>query len=241
MADVKEPWPGPRTREYLSLSERYEPRCMTQQAPVVWERAEGVVVWDVDGNRYIDFTSGVLVTNVGHSHPKHVKAVQDAAARLMNCYDFPTPARVKLAERLVEMTPENLDKAFLLTTGSEATEAAMRVAKRYTGRHEIISFYGGFHGRTYGAMSVAGKTGTKRGFGPMMPGVIFAPYPYCYRCPFGGRVHGGYSRPHNRAVPGGCGLHISPRRLPQAPGGVGEGEGRALHTGRGPVVVREDG
>lgn len=185
MADVKEPWPGPRTREYLSLSERYEPRCMTQQAPVVWERAEGVVVWDVDGNRYIDFTSGVLVTNVGHSHPKHVKAVQDAAARLMNCYDFPTPARVKLAERLVEMTPENLDKAFLLTTGSEATEAAMRVAKRYTGRHEIISFYGGFHGRTYGAMSVAGKTGTKRGFGPVMPGVIFAPYPYCYRCPFG--------------------------------------------------------
>jgi len=181
---VTGPLPGPESQKYLSLSERYEPRCMSQQAPIVWDQAEGVVVTDVDGNRFIDFTSGVLVTNVGHCHPKHVQALQKAAARLMNCYDFPTPERVTFAQKLVELMPENLDQAFLLTTGSEATEAAMRVAKRFTGRHEIISFYGGFHGRTYGAMSMAGKMGTKKQFGPLMPGCIYAPFPYCFRCPF---------------------------------------------------------
>ncbi len=181
---VKDRLPGPRSKEYLEISARVEPRCTTQQAPVVWDHAEGVVVTDVDGNRYIDFTSGVLVTNVGHSHPKHIRAVQAAAARLMNCYDFPTPSRVELAERLVALAPENLDQAFMLTTGSEATEAAVRVAKRATGRHEVLSFYGAFHGRTYGAMSLAGKTGTKRQFGPTLPGCLHAPYAYCYRCPF---------------------------------------------------------
>jgi 4-aminobutyrate aminotransferase len=179
--------PGPKSQHYLDLSETYEPRCMSQQAPLVWESAEGAVVRDVDGNEYIDLTSGVLVTNIGHSHPKHVAAIREQAGRLLNPYDFPTPQRVELARRLVEMTPDNLDKAFLVTTGSEATEAAMRVSKRHTGRHEIISFYGAFHGRTYGAMSMAGKMGTKQRFGPLMPGCLYAPYPYCFRCWFGKR------------------------------------------------------
>lgn len=181
---VKDRLPGAKARAYLEVSMRVEPRCTTQQAPVVWESAEGVVVTDVDGNQYIDFTSGVLVTNVGHSHPRHVRAIQDAAAKLLNCYDFPTPARVDLARRLVEITPDNLNQVFMLTTGSEATEAAVRVARRATGRHEILSFYGGFHGRTFGAMSMAGKTSTKKQFGPAMPGCLYAPYAYCYRCPF---------------------------------------------------------
>ncbi|MFQ5811359.1 MAG: aspartate aminotransferase family protein, partial [Armatimonadota bacterium] len=176
--------PGPKSAEYLEMSDTYEPACTCQQAALVWDSAEGVIVRDVDGNEYVDLTSGVLVTNVGHSHPKHVAAIQEQAARLLNPYDFPTPQRVELAKRLVEITPANLDNAFLLTTGSEATEAAMRVAKRHTGRHEILSFYGGFHGRTYGALSMAGRMGTKRRFGPVMPGCIQAPYPYCFRCPF---------------------------------------------------------
>ena len=181
---VQGPLPGPKSREYLAISERVEPRCMTQQAPIVWESAAGCVVKDVDGNTYLDFTSGVLVTNVGHCHPKHVQRIQAAVGQLMNCYDFPTPDRVLLGQRLVDLMPDNIDQAFLLTTGSEATEAAMRVAKRFTGRHEIIAFHGGFHGRTYGAMSMAGKTGTKKNFGPVMPGVIHTPFPYCFRCPF---------------------------------------------------------
>ncbi len=156
---------------------------MTTQAPVVWDHAEGMIVTDVDGNRYYDWTSGVLVTNVGHSHPKHVQAIRRAVGRLMNCYDFPTPERVELAGRMVEITPRHLDKAFFLTTGSEATEGSLRIAKRHTGNYEIVSFYGAFHGRTYAAMSAGGMPSTKKRFGPIMPGVIHVPFPYCYRCP----------------------------------------------------------
>ena len=107
------------------------------------------------------------------------------AKRLLNPFDFPTPERIKLTKRLVDLFPPHLDKAFFVTTGSEATDAAIRMAKRYSGKFEILSFWGGFHGRTYGPMSVAGSIKTKKGFGPTVPGSIFAPYPYCYRCPFG--------------------------------------------------------
>ena len=176
--------PGPKSLEYLKISDEYEPKCMTQQFPLVWDRASGVSVTDVDGNTFVDMTSGVLVTNVGHSHPEHVESIREQVGRLMNCYDFPTPQRIEFSKKLVEKTPENLDRAFLLTTGSEATESAMRIAKRFTGKFEIISFYGAFHGRTYGAMSMAGKMSTKKSFGPTMPGAIQVPYPYCYRCPF---------------------------------------------------------
>jgi len=184
LISIKTKIPGPKSLEYLKISDEYEPKCMTQQFPLVWDRASGVSVTDVDGNTFIDMTSGVLVTNVGHSHPEHVESIRVQVGRLMNCYDFPTPQRIEFSKKLVEKTPENLDRAFLLTTGSEATESAMRIAKRFTGKFEIISFYGAFHGRTYGAMSMAGKMSTKKSFGPTMPGAIQVPYPYCYRCPF---------------------------------------------------------
>jgi 4-aminobutyrate aminotransferase len=174
--------PGKKTKHYLKQSDRYEPAASQDQVPVVWDHAEGVWITDVDGNRYLDFTSGVLVTNLGHSHPELVEAVQKQASRLMNCYSFPTPERVILAQKLVETLPPNLDRAFLLTTGAEATEAAIRIAKRYTGKFEILAFFGAFHGRTYGAMSVAGSASTRREFGPSVPGGVLAPYGYCYRC-----------------------------------------------------------
>lgn len=177
--------PGPKSTELLALSHTYEPPTVADQVPVVWDHGEGVWVTDVDGNQYIDFTSGVLVTNLGHSHPGHVAAIQRQAGRLMNCYSFPTPERVALSQRLVESLPSNLDKVFLLTTGSETTEAALRIARRYTGNHEILAFYGAFHGRTYGAMGVAGNVATRKRFGPPVPGGIMAPYAYCYRCFYG--------------------------------------------------------
>jgi len=177
---------GPQSARWLKVSRKYEARCMGQQAPIVLDRGRGTRLWDVDGKEYIDWTSGVLVTNVGHCHPKLVAAIQEQASRLMNVYDFPTPPRVELARRLVKLLPSNLDKAFLLTTGSEATEAAIRLAKRHTGRNEIISFWGAFHGRTYAAMSAGGKASGKKGFGTMMPGLLYCPYPYAYRNPFGG-------------------------------------------------------
>lgn len=174
--------PGPKSAELLALSNQYEPLSMADQVPVVLDHAKGVWIYDVDGNKYLDFTSGVLVTNIGHSHPKHVEAIRQQSGRLMNCYSFPTAERIELSKRLVELLPENLDRAFLLTTGAEATEAAIRIAKRYSGKHEILGFSGAFHGRTYGAMSVAGNVGTRRKFGPPVPGGIIAPYAYCYRC-----------------------------------------------------------
>jgi len=174
--------PGEKSQKYLKLSGVYEPSASLDQVPLVWDHAERVWVTDVDGNRYLDFTSGVLVTNLGHSHPALVKAVQEQAERLMNCYSFPTVERVTLAESLVKSLPSNLDRVFLLSTGAEATEAATRIAKRYTGKHEVLAFYGAFHGRTYGAMSLAGSASTRRKFGPSVPGGVIAPYAYCYRC-----------------------------------------------------------
>src|SRR5512146_2860986 len=126
--------PGPKSAEILAVSAAAEPRCSADQTPIVWDHGEGVWVWDVDGNVYIDFTSGVLVTNLGHSHPGLVKAIQDQAARLINCYSFPTPERVSAASRLIEKLPHNLDRIFMLSTGAEATEAALRIARRKTGK-----------------------------------------------------------------------------------------------------------
>ena len=185
VVSIKTPIPGPNTLKYKALSEKYEAHCLNQQAPIVWDHAEGVKVWDVDGNTFIDWTSGVLVTNVGHSHPKLADAIARQARRLLNCYDSPTVERITLAERMVKLAPDNLDNAFFATVGSEAVDAAVRVAKHFTGKFEIISFFGGFHGRTMGTMSLAGKTGTKRHFGPVTPGVIHVPFPDSYRNPFG--------------------------------------------------------
>ncbi len=176
------PIPGPKSSQYLSLSSSAEPRCSVDQTPIVWDHGQGVWVWDVDGNLYIDFTSGVLVSNLGHNHPGLVRAIQEQAPRLMNTYSFPTPERVSASARLVKTFPPNLDRVFMLSTGAEATEAALRIARRYTGKQEVLAFYGGFHGRTYGAMGVAGSMPTRRQFGQSVPGGIMAPYGSCYRC-----------------------------------------------------------
>ena len=100
--------PGPESKRLLGVSDVYEPGAAADQLPVVWDRGEGVWVTDVDGNDYIDFTSGVLVTNLGHSHPDHVAAIRNQAGRLMNCYSFPTPERIALAQRLVQQSPLKL-------------------------------------------------------------------------------------------------------------------------------------
>jgi 4-aminobutyrate aminotransferase len=184
VANVKMPLPGPRSKELFERWARVEAQCTGYQAKVVWDHASGVVVSDVDGNTFIDWTSGVLVTNVGHCHPDLVKAVQKAAAKLFNNYECLNEPRVEAAEKLISVLPKHLDKCFFLTTGSETTEAAIRIMKRKTGKFEVVSFYGGFHGRTYAALSAGGLSGPKKGYGPTVPGSIRVPFPYCYRCPF---------------------------------------------------------
>jgi 4-aminobutyrate aminotransferase-like enzyme len=182
---VKGPLPGPQGGKLLKQWHRYEADVVGFQAPVVWESAKGCVVTDVDGNRYIDWTSGVLVTNVGHCHPHLVKAAQEASALLLNNYECANVQRIRAAEALVKALPPHLDQCFFLSTGSEATEGAARLMKRKTGRYEILTFEGAFHGRTFGSASLGGMAGPKRLYGPTMPGIIRTAFPNPYRDPNG--------------------------------------------------------
>ena len=184
VARVRTELPGPRSKDLFERWAKAEAQCTGYQARVCWDHAKGVVVTDVDGNTFIDWTSGVLVTNVGHSHPHLVRAVQAASAKLMNNYECLSEPRVQAAEKLVQILPAHLDRCFFLSTGSEATEACIRIMKRKTGKFEILSFHGGFHGRTYAALTAGGLSGPKKGYGPTLPGAIRVPFPYCYRCPF---------------------------------------------------------
>ena len=182
---IKTQLPGPKAQEMVALARQYEPGCVSEQVPLVWQRAQGVWIDDVDGNRFLDFCSGVLVTNIGHCHPKYVAAVREQAGELYNCYDFVHPWRARLAQKLVRITAPHLDQAFILTTGAETVEASLKIARRARPGFEFLAFDGAFHGRTFGAMSVGGNQGVKRGCGPLLPGVIHAPFCYCYRCAYG--------------------------------------------------------
>ncbi|MDD3117826.1 MAG: aspartate aminotransferase family protein [Victivallales bacterium] len=182
---VNGPLPGPQSKVLLDQWHNYEADVTGYQAKVVWDHAEDCIVTDVDGNKFIDWTSGVLVTSVGHCHPRMVKVVQEAVAKLINNYESPTEYRIKAAKALMEAVPKHFGKCFFLTTGSEVTETAMRLMKRRTGKFEILSFQGGFHGRTFASASAGGLPGPKRSYGPTMPGIIRAHYPNPYRDPLG--------------------------------------------------------
>lgn len=185
ITQVTGPLPGPKSKELLARWHQYEADVCGFQAPVVWDRAAGCVVTDVDGNRFLDWTSGVLVTNVGHCHPKLVQAAQEASGKLLNNYECPNVYRIKAAERLVKALPPHLDRCFFLSTGSECTEGASRLMKRRSGKFEILSFEGGFHGRTSAAAAMGGMAGPKKHYGPTLPGTIRLPYPNPYRDPYG--------------------------------------------------------
>ncbi|MDD2709194.1 MAG: aspartate aminotransferase family protein [Verrucomicrobiae bacterium] len=185
IAHVNGPLPGPKSKQLLDRWHRYEADVVGFQAPVVWDSAKGCVVTDVDGNTFLDWTCGVLVTNVGHCHPHLVAETQKAAARLLNNYECANVERIAAAERLVKALPKHLDRCFFLSTGSEATEAASRLMKRKSGKYEILCFGGGFHGRTCASASMGGLPSPKKGYGPPVPGMIRVPYPNPYRDPNG--------------------------------------------------------
>ncbi|MHC4871691.1 MAG: aspartate aminotransferase family protein [Planctomycetota bacterium] len=182
--NLKTAIPGPKSIEMIDRWNKVEADSTGYQAQVVWKDGLGCAVNDVDGNTFLDWTSGVLVTNTGHCHPKLVKAVQEAAGQLINNYECPSEHRVLAAEKFAAALPPHMDKCFFLSTGSEATESCIRIMKRKTGNFEILGFHGGFHGRTFAAASVGGLAGPKKSYGPGMPGVLRAPFPYFYRCPF---------------------------------------------------------
>ena len=160
----------------------------TKTSPVVVYKAKGAVVWGVDGNRFLDFTSGIGVTNTGHCHPNVVEAVQRQTAELMHFAgtDFYYEIQAKLAKRLTEIAPgEGPKKVFYTNSGTESVEAAIKLAKWTSERRRFLAFIGAFHGRTMGAVSLtASKVVQRDRFFPMMPGVNHVHYAYCYRCPY---------------------------------------------------------
>jgi 4-aminobutyrate aminotransferase-like enzyme len=150
---------------------------------VAIESGAGSLLTDVDGNALLDFIGGIGVGALGHSHPRIVRAIADQVARL-SVGSFTSEPRVELVESVARHAPSpELHRLQLYTSGSEAVESALRLARAHTGRHEVVSFWGGFHGKTHGALSLLGSSGAKRGFGPMAGGTHQIPYADCYRCP----------------------------------------------------------
>ena len=173
--------PGPEGRRVVERDDAVISPSSPRAYPLAIERASGVTVTDVDGNTFWDFASGIAVTNVGHNHPRVVEAATDQLETLVHpafC-DYYSPEPLRLAERLVELAPGDSPKRlFFGNSGTEAVEAAIKLARHHTGRHRFIAFEGAFHGRTMGSLSLtASKTKYKRGFGPFVPGVDHIPYP----------------------------------------------------------------
>jgi taurine--2-oxoglutarate transaminase len=156
-----------------------------QTNPIPVSRAEGVYFWDADGKRYLDFASQLVNSNVGHQHPKVVKAIQEQAAQLtFVAPGLATEPRGLLGKKLAEITPGDLCKTFFTLGGAEANENAIKLARLYTGKDKILARYRSYHGATYGAVSLTGDY-RRLPVEPGIPGVVHFLDPYCYRCPFG--------------------------------------------------------
>jgi 4-aminobutyrate aminotransferase/(S)-3-amino-2-methylpropionate transaminase len=178
--------PGPKSRALLARRAAAVPRGVPAVTPIAVVHAEGAVITDADGNRLIDFGGGIGVVNTGHRHPGVVEAVRAQLDRFAHvCFPVSTyEPYVELAERLNRITPGTHDKrTFMVNSGAEAVENAVKVARAFTGRQAVVCFEHGFHGRTNLAMALTSKVMPyKKGFGPFAPEVYRIPYPYCYRC-----------------------------------------------------------
>lgn len=181
--------PVPETIPVLEKMRDAEPRSMGGQPPILWDHAEGVYVYDAHGNKWIDFSSGVLVASSGYGHPKIKKAMTDVIEKgIYHTYCFPTDIRARLVEKIVSLLPEPLKRVFLLTTGSEATECCIKLARTYGLRKKgpqkniLVTFENGFHGRTMGAQLAGGSPGLKEWLGGADPSFVQVPFPEGFRC-----------------------------------------------------------
>jgi 4-aminobutyrate aminotransferase len=183
------PLPGPRATAVIERDAQVLSPSYTRCYPLVAARGEGAIIEDVDGNRFLDFNAGIAVASTGHCHPKVVAAIEQQANRLihMSGTDFYYENMVQLAEKLASLAPGGGPRrVYFGNSGTEATEAAMKLARYHTGRDKFIAFTGSFHGRTLGALSLTGSKVTQRkGFGPLVPGVYHAHFPDPYRRPDG--------------------------------------------------------
>ena len=173
----------------MGVEEKYRDYVMTgfvkRVEPVVADHGDGALLYDADGTEYIDCFAGISVTNAGHGNRAIIEAAKAQADKLVHActYVYHVQSAGDLAELLAEITPGTLQKTFFANSGAEAIEGAMRLAKRYSGKREFMALESSFHGRTYATLSITGNSGRKKGGGPYMAGVAFAPTPYCYRCP----------------------------------------------------------
>jgi len=175
--------PGPKSQELHRKANQYMKGYSSQVKlfPVVFERGKGYLLFDVDGNTYIDFSSGIYVTGCGHCHPKITEAIQHQVARLMNCHDFTTSVKYEFMKKLASITPGSLSGIQLYSDGTSAVEAGLRACRAATGKLEFVSFWHDFHGKSLGSVSLATMSPDK---GIRAPGFFLTPRPNCYRCPF---------------------------------------------------------
>ena len=187
--EIKTEIPGPKSKELLKIKEKYVPQGVFNTVPTFIKRGEGAVIEDVDGNILLDFAGGIGVLNIGYSHPEVVEIVKDQAEKFFHSsinvvlYE----SYIQLAKKLCEITPGNFEKkAMFVNSGAEAVENAIKIARRYTKKTDIICFEGAFHGRTLMTMTLTSKVKPYSfGFGPFAPGIHKIPFAHCYRCSYG--------------------------------------------------------
>jgi 4-aminobutyrate aminotransferase/(S)-3-amino-2-methylpropionate transaminase len=178
--------PGPGSRALVAAEARHlapGTQSIATLSGLAVARADGSVIEDVDGNRYLDLAAGVCVNALGYGHPRYREILKSQIDEV-TVGSLTSPRRAAALERVAAHTPEGLDRIQLYSGGTEAVESAMRLAKSYTKKHEFLSFWGGFHGKTAGTLSLIGD-GTKDQLGPLLPGTYLTPYADCYRCPLG--------------------------------------------------------
>jgi 4-aminobutyrate aminotransferase len=187
--EIKTPLPGPKAKAIIERDATYVSPSYTRGYPLVIARGEGAVVEDVDGNRFLDCAAGIAVNSTGHSHPDVVQAIVDQAQKFlhMSGTDFYYEPQVRLAEEIASIVPmPGGVKSFFANSGTEANEAAIKLARYHSKRPFLIAFLGSFHGRSLGSLSLtASRAVQRKGFGPTAPGVFHTPYADCYRCPLG--------------------------------------------------------
>jgi 4-aminobutyrate aminotransferase len=190
---IKTELPGPKARELLARDALVDSPSYPRDYPFVMSHGKGAQVWDVDGNRFLDFAAGIAVCSTGHSHPAVVQAIKDAAERFIHISsDYWHEGQVRLAERMDELSPMKVPvMSFFAQSGTESVEAALKLARYVTGRGRFIGFLGGFHGRTMGSLAfTSSKYTQQKGFFPTMAGVTHVPYPNNYRPLFAGPDQG---------------------------------------------------
>jgi 4-aminobutyrate aminotransferase len=179
--------PGPRAQALIARDTRVMSQNYRKDYPLVVARGDGAMVEDVDGNRFLDFAAGIAVVATGHCHPDVVAAIREQSSRFLHmcATDFFYENVVELAEALARRAPgPGPWRVFFANSGAEVVEAAVKLARLRTGRQKVVAFYGAFHGRTYGALSLtASKPVQRKGYAPLLPEVVHTHYAYCYRCP----------------------------------------------------------